>query len=91
MSKKLDEKIDKLNKILERTNLIDLIYIVGRKREIFKRNILAGIARGIGFTIGVTIVTAVVIYILQSLVTLNIPLIGEYIVEIIDVIERGRP
>ncbi|MCL2355397.1 MAG: DUF5665 domain-containing protein [Oscillospiraceae bacterium] len=85
--KDLNQKIDQFNKALEKINLIDLLNIAGNKREIFKRNLLAGIARGIGITIGITIVTAIVIYILQKIVTMNIPLIGEYIIQIIDVIE----
>ena len=85
--KDLNEKISKINEILERVNLIELLNIAGSKREIFKRNLLAGIARGIGITIGITIVTAIVIYILQKLVMLNLPLIGDYIVQIIEVVE----
>jgi len=90
MLKKLNEKIEKLNNSLERVNLMDLIYIAGNKKEIFKRNLLAGIARGIGMAIGITIVTAIIIYMLQRLVKLNIPLIGEYIIQIVEIVERGR-
>ena len=88
--KDLNEKFDQLNKKLEKINLIDLLNIAGSKRQIFKRNLLAGIARGVGFTIGITLVTAIAIYVLQRLVTLNIPLIGEYIVNIIQIIEGNR-
>ena len=90
MDKKLDDKIEDLNRVLERVNLMDLIHISGNKKELFKRNLLAGIARGIGMTIGITVVTAIAVYMLQKLVRLNIPLIGEYIVNIIDIIE-ARP
>jgi len=88
--KDLNEKFDEFNKKLEKINLIDLLNIAGSKKEIFKRNLLAGIARGIGITIGITLVTAIAIYVLQRLVTLNIPLIGEYIVNIIEIIEEHR-
>ena len=43
------EKIE--NKIFEKSNekaYHDLIYILGSKKEIIKRNFLGGIARGIG-------------------------------------------
>ena len=85
--KDLNDKINAFNEKLERINLIDLLTIAGSKREIFKRNLLAGIARGIGITIGITIVTAIAIYALQRIVNLNIPLIGEYIIQIIEIIE----
>lgn len=66
---------DKLSKILLEGNLVELTYILGNKREIIKRNLLAGISRGIGIGIGVTIITAILIFFMQKIVTLNIPII----------------
>ena len=54
------------------------------------RNLIAGIFRGIGIGIGVTVITAILIYILQKIVTLNIPIIGEYISDIVEIVERSR-
>ena len=54
------------------------------------RNILAGISKGIGIGIGVTIITAIIIYILQKIVKLNIPIIGEYIIDIVEIVEKRR-
>ena len=51
--KKINEKIDKVTNILERSNIIELSYLVGSKKEILKRNLIAGIARGVGIGIGV--------------------------------------
>lgn len=62
----------------------------GSKKEIIKRNIIAGIFRGVGIGIGVTIVTAVLIFLLQKIVTLNIPVIGEYIADIVEIVERSK-
>ena len=42
------EKIDILIDLLERSNLKDLVYILGNKKEIIKRNLIAGIFRGVG-------------------------------------------
>lgn len=86
---KLNKNIDKLNKILEDKNLQELIYILGSKKELFKRNLYAGISRGIGIGIGVTIITAILVVILQKIVTLNIPVIGEYIAQIVEIVERN--
>lgn len=73
---------------IEEKNIHDLIYILGSKKEIIKRNLLAGIARGVGIGIGVTIVTAIIIYILQRIVRLNIPIIGEFIADIVNIVEN---
>lgn len=55
-----------------------------------KRNLIAGIFRGIGIGIGVTIITAILVIILQKIVTLNIPVIGEYIADIVEIVEKSR-
>ena len=88
--KELNLSIDKLISMLERSNLSDLAYILGSKKEIIKRNILAGIFKGIGIGIGVTVVTAVLVLILQHLVSLNIPVIGKYIADIVEIVEKSR-
>ena len=89
-SKVLSSNIEKLISILEEMNVYELIYILGNKKEIIKRNLYAGIFRGIGVGIGVTIITAILIFILQRIVTLNIPVIGEYIKDIVDIVEKSR-
>ena len=86
----LNKSIDSLNNNLEKSNIVEWSYILGSKKEIFKRNIIAGIARGVGIGIGVTIITAVLVIILQKIVTLNIPVIGEYISDIVEIVEKSR-
>lgn len=86
----LVNQIEKLNNAIEDNNLADLMDIFGNKKEIVKRNFLAGISRGVGIGIGVTVITAILIYILQKIVTLNIPVIGKYISDIIDIVQKSR-
>ena len=86
----LNYKIDKLMDLIEKSNIRELAYILGSKKEIIRRNILAGIFRGIGIGIGVTIITAILILTLRKLVALNIPVIGNYIVDIIEIVEKSR-
>lgn len=86
----LEQKIDILIDSLEQSNLRELSFVLGSKKQIFWRNTLAGIARGIGIGIGVTLITAVLIYILRQIVSLNIPVIGEYIADIVQIVERSR-
>jgi len=88
--KKINKKIDKINNILEKSNIIELSYVVGSKKEILKRNLIAGIARGVGIGIGVTVVTAIIILLLRRLIMLNIPVIGDYIADIVEIVERSR-
>lgn len=86
----LNKSIENLSKILEEGNFIELTYILGSNKEIIKRNLIAGIFRGVGIGIGVTIITAILVILLQKIVTLNIPVIGEYIADIVEIVERSR-
>ena len=83
----LNENIEHLLKILEKKNIEELVYILGTKKEIAKRNFIAGIFRGMGIGIGVTIVSAIIIYFLQKLVRLNLPGIGRFISDIVEIVE----
>ncbi len=86
----LNKKIDSLIELLEKSNLMELTYILGSKKQVFIRNILAGISRGVGIGIGITLITAIIVYILQRIVSLNIPIFGEYIADIVAIVEKSR-
>ena len=86
----LNKKMDNINYVLTRNNFIDLVELLGNRKQIFFRNIISGIGKGIGIGIGVTVITAVIVIILQKIVTLNIPVIGEYIGDIVDIVEKSR-
>lgn len=88
--KKIEKLITELNINIARNDLIDFSEILGNWKVLLKRNLIAGIFKGIGIGIGFTIITAIIIYILQKIVRLNIPIIGEYISDIIDIVERTR-
>jgi len=87
--RKIIRKIDDLNKKLEQSRIFEVSYIIGSKREIIKRNLIAGIARGVGAGIGITIVSAVIIIILRRIITLNIPIIGDYIADIVSIVQKN--
>lgn len=84
---KLNKNIERLNRNIEEKNIQELIYILGNRKEIFKRNLWAGISRGVGIGIGVTIITAILVMFLKRVVELNIPVIGNYIAEIVEIVE----
>ena len=86
----LNNSIDKLSDAIQKGNIEDLTYILGSKKEIIIRNFIAGIFRGVGIGIGVTVITAILIMILNKIVALNIPLIGKYVTDIVEIVERSR-
>lgn len=90
LEKKLIKKIDDLNYILTKSNILKLAEILGNRKELLIRNLLSGIMKGIGIGIGFTILTAMLLIILQKIVTLNIPVIGDYIADIVEIVENKR-
>ncbi len=92
--KSLNEKvlmqINNLNYILTRGKVLDLIEITGNPTKFLVRSFISGISKGIGVGIGFTIATAIIIYLLQKIIRLNIPVISKYISDIIDIVERTK-
>lgn len=86
----LNTSINNLIETFQKSNIEEWTYIFGNKKEIIKRNFIAGIFRGVGIGIGVTIITAILVILLQRIVALNIPVIGEYIADIVEIVQRSR-
>ncbi len=86
----LNRSINNLIETFQKSNIEEWTYILGSKKEIIKRNLIAGIFRGVGIGIGVTIITALLVIILQRIVALNIPVIGEYIADIVEIVQKSR-
>ncbi len=90
MFKNIVKKIDKLNKNMEDTRIYEILALLENKRQMFIRNLISGIGKGLGIGIGFYLITAVLIYLLQYVVKLNIPVIGKYISDIVDIVNINR-
>lgn len=86
----LDNKMNYLIDLLEKSNLEDVSDLFLNKKELIIRNFLGGIFRGIGIGLGVTVITAILVIILRRVVALNIPVIGEYIADLVEIVEKSR-
>ena len=86
LEKKLLRNLEKLNFILTKNNILEIAELLGNKKELMIRNLMTGIAKGIGIGIGFTILTAILLIVLQKIVTLNIPVIGDYIADIVEIV-----
>lgn len=87
--KKLNKKVDSINEKLDKSRIIEISYVLGNKKEIIKRNFLAGISRGAGIGIGITLISAVIVYFLQKIIILNIPVLGDYISDIVSIVQKN--
>lgn len=90
-----DEKMDVMYNLtlkwaqqLEQSRIIEYTELLRHPWSLIWRNVLAGTARGIGIAIGFTFFAATIIYILQILGALNLPIIGDYIADIVRIVQR---
>ncbi len=77
------DKIDELSRNMERMRLAEYVQMLDNPRRLLYLNFLMGLARGFGMAIGFTILAAMVVWILQRLVVLNLPVIGDFVAEIV--------
>ena len=83
-------QLDRLNYILNRNKVLDLIEITGNTKKFLIRNFLSGIIKGIGVGIGFSVITALIIYLLQKIIKLNIPVISKYIADIVEIVQKSK-
>lgn len=49
---------------------------------------LSGIVRGIGFSVGFTVLGALLLYILRGIALANLPVIGAFLAELVRIVEQ---
>ncbi|MDH6429927.1 hypothetical protein M2109_004914 [Paenibacillus sp. PastH-3] len=74
--------------ILEKSRIYQYTDLLYSPWRLIWRNILFGAARGVGIALGFTFFAATIIYILQGLGALNLPIIGDYIADIVRIVQR---
>ena len=82
--------LERIAVFLEKSKLKSYVEMMEKPNRWFFLNIWGGIGRGIGMAIGFTILGAALFLILQNLVTLNLPVISEFIAEILDMVSAFR-
>ncbi|HAG12199.1 MAG TPA: hypothetical protein DCK76_12745 [Desulfotomaculum sp.] len=68
---------------IEKMKLAEYVELLNRPLRLMYINFIAGLARGIGIAVGFTVLGAIVVIFLRRLVALNLPLIGNFIAEIV--------
>lgn len=81
------ENIERLIATLERMRLDEYVAHVSRRGRLILDNLLYGVCRGLGFTLGFSVLGALLAVLLRSVVVDNIPLIGGFLAEVIHAIE----
>lgn len=58
-----------------------------RKRLFF--DFLSGIARGVGFSLGFSVLGALLLYLLRNIALSNLPVIGKFLAELVRIVENN--
>ncbi|PKM90959.1 MAG: hypothetical protein CVU87_00110 [Firmicutes bacterium HGW-Firmicutes-12] len=83
---KLEEKVQQLAVAMEKLKIAEYVEYLNNTRRLLITNFIAGLARGFGMAIGFTILGALVIWFLQKLVLLNLPLLGDFIAHLVKLV-----
>ncbi|PKM84044.1 MAG: hypothetical protein CVU88_00175 [Firmicutes bacterium HGW-Firmicutes-13] len=86
--KELIEKIEKLSQDMEKFNLAEYLQLINNPRRFLWINFLSGLFRGLGIALGASFLAAVFLYLIQRMVVLNLPLIGDFIAEIVKIVQN---
>lgn len=89
MIKLINKKIDDLSLKMEKFKLVDYVYYLEHPKKMLWANFVGGLSRGFGMAIGFTLLGAVVIYLLQVVVRWKLPVIGEFITEIVRIVQEN--
>jgi len=84
----LENKLENLSLAMEKTKISEYTEIIQNPKRLLLVNFVGGLARGLGMAIGFTILAAIIIYLIRQLV--NLPLIGKYIAELLNIVENYR-
>ena len=82
-------RCERLAKRLELLHLDSFLRYVHdwRKRLFF--DFLSGIARGVGFSVGFSVLGALLLYLLRNAALSNLPVIGRFVAELVRIVENN--
>ncbi len=86
-SEGLAYQVNRLALLLERARLAEYVEIMQRPLLLARRSFLAGLFRGMGFALGFLLLSALALYILNLLVDLGIPILGDFIADLLVYVE----
>ncbi len=91
MTKKIIEKIKEDNERGARQGIIEDLFVdfYRSRRQVYYMNFIRGIFFGFGTVLGGTVLVAIIIWVLGQFVDW-FPLIGDFIKQVIDAIQRPR-
>ncbi len=88
-NEELKKKIDQWIEASERMGLSEYVAYMSDKKRRLTSHFLGGLARGVGMAIGFTLLGALLIWVLQDLAKRNLPLIGDFLAQIVTIVQNN--
>ncbi|WP_253735735.1 DUF5665 domain-containing protein [Paenibacillus sp. FJAT-26967] len=80
-------KVTEISANIERTQIADYVDLMNKPRKLILGNLIAGVTRGVGLGLGITVFAGTILYALKALGALNLPIVGEYIADIVEYVQ----
>ena len=87
MDAKQTQQLDALAQRLENSGIAEYVELSQRTGKILWLNFISGVARGLGFTIGATIVLATIYKIISYIISMNIPYLTDLLRQVVEIIK----
>ena len=83
MAKRMEEHL----RVLEQLQLTEYLRYVQDTRRLMRTQFVSGLFRGMGMAVGFTILGAVLVVLLQALAQRNLPLIGDFLAQLVAIVQ----
>ena len=84
MAKRMEDMLS----ALERLQLAEYLRYLDDHKRMLRTQFLSGMARGLGMAIGFTVLGAVFVLLLNRLAQRNLPVIGDFLAQIVSIVQR---
>ena len=84
---RLERVTEELTRTMEKTRIAEYVQYLDRPWKLIWTNFLIGIARGLGSTIGLAVVIGLMVFFLQHILMLNLPVISDWIADFIRMVQ----
>lgn len=84
---RLERVTEELTRTMEKTRIAEYVQYLDRPGRLLWTNFLIGVARGLGSTIGLAVVIGLLVFFLQKILLLNLPIISDFIADFIRMVQ----
>ncbi len=88
-SERIERRLEHLARRIEYMHLDAFLRYVHDWRRRLLFDFLSGIARGVGFSIGFSVLGALLLYLLRNMALSNLPVIGQFVAQLVRIVESN--